>query len=241
MKYKRIALFSFLIITLLAFGWKCSMSGISGKGESVAENRDLSNFYEIYLSIDADVYYMQDSIYKVEVIAQQNILDVLETIVEGEKLDIDFKSSVWKHEPIKIYIHSPDINVFEVSGSGDIIAQNNIKSKSMNLKISGSGDIKIPSLIAEDLKIKISGSGDISVSAGKINNEIITITGSGNAELSEVAANSCEAKINGSGDILVNLSENLDARISGSGNIKYKGTPEVNSHVSGSGDVVHLR
>jgi hypothetical protein len=240
MRYKNILLISIFIIMSLSSCQKNSPWSISGKGNNITETREPGSFSAIHLSIDADVYYTQDSIYKVEVSGQGNILNVLETKVHGDKLDIGFGQPVWMHKEIKIYIHSPNITGLTLSGSGNIIAENNLKSTSMYLKISGSGKIKIPSLITGRIDVKISGSGDINVSGGATSTETINISGSGNVDMLNLLANSCEGKISGSGDILVNLTQSLDATISGSGNIKYKGTAIVNTHISGSGNVIHL-
>lgn len=229
------------IISIFIHGCKKGVLwGITGKGSNVTEVRSASGYSSIQLSIDADVSYTQDSVYYLEISAQQNIMKVLATEVDGSELKIDFKRNVWKHHQVKIIVHSPDINKLGISGSGDIAVTNSIKTGSMGLNISGSGNISIPLLIAGTLTAKISGSGDITVSDGKINSEELSISGSGNIKTENAICGNSTSKISGSGDISLHATESLNVSISGSGDISYKGKPAVTSKISGSGSLIHI-
>jgi hypothetical protein len=63
-------------------------NSIKGKGEAVTETRNLSGFNKISLALNADVSYVQDSVYFVEISAQQNVLKVLTTEISSGKLKI---------------------------------------------------------------------------------------------------------------------------------------------------------
>lgn len=214
--------------------------GIRGKGSNVTETRDLSGFDKIHLSIDGDVFYTQDSVYKVEISAQSNILAVLKSEVSAGELKFDYKRNVWDHNKIKITVHSPNIKRLSISGSGDILVQNTVTATNMELSISGSGSIYIPSLNAQSVSAGISGNGNAEITGGIVKTESFTISGSGNIFTENLNAESCVVKVSGSGNVFVNASENLDVTISGSGNVSYKGKPSITSHISGSGSLIHL-
>jgi hypothetical protein len=214
--------------------------GMKGKGENVKETRDISGFTRIDLSIDADISYTQDSIYKFEISAQPNILKILTTEVKGSTLRMEFQRNVWDHNKIKITIHSPAIEAFSISGSGDIQALNTIVSDDLDLNISGSGNISIPSLQSKKLTAKISGSGNMQISGGKADREDFSISGSGDIDVEKVIASDNSSKISGSGDMILNVTEHLDISISGSGDIRYRGRPTVDSQISGSGKLIHI-
>lgn len=229
-----------LILIALQGCRKANIWGITGKGSNETEVRDVSPFDRIELHMDGDVLYFQDSTFYMEVNGQKNILDVLDTKLDGTTLIIDFRKNVWKHHKVTITIHSPHINSFGVSGSGDIKVQNNLNSNNFNLNVSGSGNISIPSLIAQTLDAHISGSGNVQISGGSLNSSNVSVSGSGNIDALNSQATAVIAKVSGSGNISVNVVESLNVSISGSGNVKYKGSPVINSNISGSGSLIHL-
>ncbi len=213
---------------------------IKGKGELVTEIRSVTNFNKIKLDMDADVVYMQDSVFYVEISAQENLMSVIKTTVSAGELKIENTKWIRKHKNITVIVHSPTIVGFTVSGSGNINANNAITTGFMDLKISGSGNISLYSLQSGELDATISGSGNISIVNGAVNNQRATISGSGNIETLNLTAANANAKISGSGDITIRVTQLLDAVISGSGNIIYAGSAAVNATISGSGSVTHI-
>lgn len=215
-------------------------NSIKGKGETVTETRNLSGFNKISLALNADVSYVQDSVYFVEISAQQNVLKVLTTEISSGKLKIGSDKWIRKHNGIKIRIHSPDLRAVDLSGSGNFESSVNLLTAGLELTVSGSGNIAFASVHADELEAKISGSGDISVSGGAVINQKVTISGSGDLEMDHLEANHSDAKISGSGSIAVRVANQLKATISGSGDIRYRGNPVVNTSISGSGSVIHI-
>ncbi|MCX6182982.1 MAG: DUF2807 domain-containing protein [Bacteroidetes bacterium] len=227
----------------LIFFQSCSPDGawaIKGEGAQITETKDLSNFDAIELEIDADVIYVQDSVYKVEIKAQQNILAIMEVEVEGNELQLDFRRNVWKHDGIEIIVHSPHLKAMTINGSGNVNVTDTIEETSLELLITGSGNIKIAALSLQSLDAKITGSGNVTVDGGVCSSEYLTVTGSGNMDMVMLSAQSADVKITGSGEVSVAASNVLKVDVSGSGNVKYKGNPSISKDISGSGDLIHL-
>jgi hypothetical protein len=216
-----------------------SCKKVEGEGPVVTEVRNHTGFTGIDLRSSADVYYKYDSVYKVEVKAQQNILDVLITEVTNNVLVIRYKNDVKVRasEPIQVIITAPQINNIRNSGSGDIRIMNVVSSSELKADISGTGDILLNELNTLLLDANISGSGDIKVNSGMINEEKLKISGSGDIDVSHAISAKASTIISGSGNIWLNVSQNLDVTISGSGSVYYKGQPAVRSTISGSGKV----
>lgn len=215
-------------------------NSIKGKGATVTETRNLTGFNKISLDIDADVTYTQDSVYFVEISAQQNVLDVITTEISAGELEIEFSKWVRKHSNIEIIIHSPDLREVDLDGSGNFESTGMLTTTDLELEVSGSGNIVLYGVTATELDADISGSGNIYISSGVVTNEDAKISGSGNIEADDLKANNSKAKISGSGSISVWVLDQLDATISGSGDIKYKGNPITNTTISGSGSVIHI-
>jgi Putative auto-transporter adhesin, head GIN domain len=238
MKKSILAILAFLSLTLSS----CIKDKITGEGPVVTQTRSADNFSAIDLRVSGDVFFKQDTVYKLEITAQQNILDVIETHVTNNKLVIKFKNdvNVKSHEPIKIIVSAPFISGLSISGSGNINTQGPVSASSMNMSISGSGNIEMDQLTTGFIDANISGSGNIKVSGGTATEEKLRISGSGNIDLDDVAATRATTTTSGSGDVRVFASQNLSITITGSGSVYYKGNPIINTSISGSGKVIHL-
>jgi hypothetical protein len=219
-----------------------SCNKVVGTGPAVTTTRNISNFSGISLSMDATVNITQDSIYFVELIAQQNVLDILETKINGSTLCLGYKNLkyVKATEPVVINIHTPSITSLEVSGSGSMYNTQTISTSNLDLEISGSGKISLAKIEAQKITSQISGSGKISANAGFSNSLKSEISGSGDIDFISVEANDVETETSGSGTTKVHAKSNLDAEISGSGNVYYKGNPTIQSNISGSGKLIKL-
>lgn len=207
------------------------------------EKRNVREFEGISLRVPGTLYLEQGNNQEVEIEANQSTLDEIITEVENGKLIIRFPTTrfFWRNfNPGRIVIHVtvPEINSLAISGSGDIIAQDKIETRNLDLSISGSGDIKLDNLEAVNIKSSISGSGDINIEGGKTaENFTVNISGSGSVNALDFSANQVEIKIAGSGDTSIEAIEELEIRVAGSGDVYYRGNPDINSSVAGSGNI----
>ncbi|HEU4472352.1 MAG TPA: head GIN domain-containing protein [Flavisolibacter sp.] len=219
-----------------------SCEKVTGEGPVVSETRNIVNFSGVDFRVAGEVYVNQDPAYKVELNAQQNILNELETYVSNGRLVIRFKNGVKvrDYDPIRIMVSAPEINHLRLSGSGNITGTGILSSTRMDMDISGSGNINVIGLNTAFLDANISGSGNIKVNSGTATEENLKISGSGSIDLVNVAANKATTRTSGSGEMRVNASQSLNVTISGSGSVYYKGTPAVNTSISGSGRVIQI-
>lgn len=219
-----------------------SCEKVTGEGDIRTETRTLSGFSEIESRISGNVLYVQGNEHKIELTAQQNILNVIETPVINNKAIIKFRNDVRvrSHEQITVRITAPSISSVSASGSGNITVASPIVGNSLNFNLSGSGNMMLPVVTATHLEATLSGSGNISFSGGSTVTARYKISGSGGIDAQGVVARSVNATTSGSGNIKLNASEYLDANVSGSGSVFYIGNPIINASVSGSGRVRHL-
>ncbi len=226
---------------LLAF----ILTGIQVQAEE--QTRKVDPFSEISLRIGAKLHLEQGAKQNLEIVAKASTLDEIVTEVKDGKLIIRFpnKDYFWKtFQPgeITIYITTPEINGLGISGSGDIIAENEIKTKILDLGLSGSGNIRLSELSAERVKASISGSGDIVLTGKEVAEDLsVAISGSGNFKGLEFSADDVSIKVAGSGNVDVEANKNLFVRLAGSGNVTYKGRPMIDQSIAGSGKVRSAR
>ncbi|MPS81649.1 MAG: DUF2807 domain-containing protein [Achromobacter sp.] len=103
--------------------------------------------------------------------------------------------------------------------------------------IKGSGDVALADLDQQSLDLSISGSGDIEVS-GRVASLRAGVTGSGDIDAHELLAESATVAVTGSGDIECFVRSSVRARVTGSGDITVLGNPQHRDHsVSGSGKI----
>ena len=221
------------------------LTGIQIQAEE--QNRKVDPFSEISLRIGAKVHLEQGAKQNLEIVAKSSTLDEIITEVKDGKLIIRFpnKDYFWKtFQPgeVTIYITTPEINGLGVSGSGDIIAENEIKTKILDLGVSGSGNIRLSELSAERVKSSISGSGDIVLAGKEAAQDLsVAISGSGNFKGFDYSADDVSVKIAGSGNVDIEANKNLYVRLAGSGNVTYKGKPMIDQSIAGSGKVRSAR
>ena len=225
---------SFILLALMLTG---------ARVQADDQTRKVEPFTEISLRIGANVLLEQGAKQSVEITAKASTLEQLITEVKDGKLIIRFpsKNIFWndfRPGDVTIHITMPEINALGVAGSGDITADDQIKTKQIDLSVSGSGNVKLSDLTAERVKTTISGSGNIVV-AGKTTAQdlSVVISGSGNFKGMDYSANDVSVKVVGSGNVGIEAKNNLYIRLAGSGNVTYKGKPSIDQSTTGSGSV----
>ena len=220
-----------------------SCKKVVGEGDLQTETRNITDFSGVSSSIGGKVYYKIDPVYKVEITAQRNILDVIQATKINGHLLLKIKDGVRikSNEEIIVNISAPTADYLHLSGTGDLAVIGDINAVNLDMGISGTGNITASSInVTDKIKAEISGSGDINVQAGTARNEDLRISGNGKLFMDGVIAEKATTNISGSGDMQVNVSQTLDATISGSGSVYYRGHPLISTNISGSGKVKPL-
>ena len=238
------------------------ISSVSLTIAQTKETRNVDTFTKISFRVPGKLYLRQGSPQKVEIEGKKDVLEEIETEVNGDRLVIG-KEGHWmnwswgKDEDVTVYITVKDIEGISVSGSGDVIGETKISARDLDLNVSGSGNMKVEIDASGEVEADVSGSGDMYLKgkcssfdsdvsgSGKVNLSMsiaekadFGISGSGRIEASGTAGN-VKASISGSGKVLAaNLETNrCEIRISGSGDIEINVKNEIDATISGSGTV----
>jgi len=231
-----------ILLAIALSGLIACKKGVTGAGPLVSQGRVITDFKTIELQMYGDVYYTNAPTRKLEIVAQQNILDILETVITDHKLGIRFKhgNDYRESDQIRINVSGPDVNNLVTTTAGSITVINGIYSDNVVLRVYGSGDIKLNSVHASTIDAINSGSGSIKSVTGSVLVENLKSSGSGDIDLARVESKDVKAIVSGSGDIKVRATDQLHATINGSGSIYFSGFPDVSSHVSGTGRLVRF-
>ncbi|THU39872.1 DUF2807 domain-containing protein [Niastella caeni] len=235
--------FYLALCVVLLFVVSTSCEKVVGKGPVVTETRQTASFEGLEVEIPADIYFTEAPDAKIELHAQQNILDEIETPIINNTLQIRFRHSntrIKSNDGISIYVSGPNVRSLTVDGDGYLQVPAPFTPSDLHLEVNGSGSIRANNVTTSRLNASIDGSGSINVNSGNANATNLNIRGSGLLDVSGAMAKDGIANIKGSGNIRLFATATLDARITGSGTISYKGSPAVTTHVTGSGTVIHF-
>jgi len=221
---------------LLSICFLCLIIG----GASAQETRQVARFHALSVSSSFNVVLQQGSDESVRLDITGIDLDDIRTEVSDGTLKIYKKrgSRNWNNRAQgTIYITYRELDEIHSSGSSDVRCSDPLRARYFELSSSGSGNLYLRDLEAEELRARISGSSDIEVEGG-VDRQEISISGSGNYDAAELDCASTSIRISGSGDAAVVARESLKTSVSGSGDVSYWGNPQhVDTHTSGSGDV----
>jgi len=210
-----------------------------GSGEPASELRSPADFNAV-VSHSFKVVLRSGSPARVEVLADRNLLPLLETVVEdGRSLVLRWQRNTSikpRVEPtITITVPPLQLQALVVAGSGNVHGES-LQVGTLQARVTGSGDIRFSGLVADQLRLDVAGSGDV-VASGRTSKLVVSIAGSGEVRTTELLADDVEVSIAGSGDAEVQAQRTLSAKIAGSGNVVYAGDAQVSSKVAGSGSV----
>lgn len=225
-----------LIVAMVVLATSCG-TRIEGSGNVISQTREVPAFTDIQADGSYNVVITQDSVQKVVVKTDDNIMPDVRTEVDGSTLRIYFADHHRNYNPTQmtVYISSALFDDVNLSGSGNISSTNQLVSPSPKYSISGSGNIDM-SIQSQSVETVISGLGNVDLGGEAITAKH-TISGSGNVQALNLDSDFVTVSISGSGDCFVNADSTLNVTISGSGKVRYTGNPQVTTNISGSGNV----
>lgn len=201
------ALFCFLLFSFALFGSGKLYSNnnlVNGKGYLRSEFRKTTPFSGIDSHIFANINIIKSKIRNVEIIAQDNILPLIQLTERNGLLIITTGAySIQTDSTVTINIYLPSINEICLSGEGNISSECPVS------------------------KVFMSGMGNIYI-VGKTRNITILHSGSGNINLLGMKVVSAHVSISGSGSVKLYVKEKLDISVTGTGMLWYKGEPSIN-------------
>ncbi len=227
---------------------------IPGSGHMVTEERSVSDFHSVDLRGAGMLYVTQGDSQRLSVTTDDNIMPRLRTDVRNGKLVITIRPDVYRPTSLEVRVTMERVRGLYLSGSGLIEGQNQIRSDSIDIGISGAGDADLD-LMAKEVSTRLSGSGKMTVNldggslvshisgsgrsylTGRAQTHEYRVSGSGKLRAYDLMTEDTTATITGSGNCEISVSNSLDVRISGSGSVRYRGSPTINSRISGSGSV----
>jgi hypothetical protein len=224
------------VTVLLMLLSSCFYNSETGSGKIETEKRNVPAFTGIHASNAIDVEVKMGSP-AIEVEADDNIIQYVNTNVSGNTLQVGIKSGVSLHNAhIKVYITVPELTSVEANSSASVKVLDPITSHSkVSFDASSSAGIDAE-VDAPEVNADASSSGSI-VLGGRTKNYTAKVSSSAGIKSFELMSENTDVSASSSGTAEVHASITLDAHASSSGDIEYKGGGTVKSNTNSSGSV----
>jgi hypothetical protein len=201
----------------------CSKSPekIKGDGNKQTVSRTLNDFQSLALAGRYDVVIVGGMPQQVTLTADSNVLNYIQTKVEGGVLKIDVSPDVMlvTKEPPLIQISVPSLK---------------------QISVAGMAKVNVVKMRADNLNVTLSGAANLNLS-GTANKFTVAISGMSDVNAQDLVSRSADINVSGSGHVSVNASEELNVKVAGTGLIEYYGTPaKINQSISGTGRVIGI-
>lgn len=217
MKSKLFRLTLCLAVLGMFTGCIFNMGGIRGSGIIKTESREVTTFSSISFISVGRLKIQQTGKESLSIIAEDNILPVLDGRVSNQTLYISnpSRSSIDPTQPIEFIVEVKSLDRLDTNGVGSIEVKG-IQGKRLSVSLDGVGSIEI---------------------AGNVDVLELNLDGVGSFNGAELRAKQATVRNKGVGSAVVNVSEQLDATVSGIGSIEYIGSPQVKESVKGMGAI----
>jgi hypothetical protein len=191
-------------------------TGVKGSGKPGSEVRQLAAFDRVELAGSFEVDVGFGSAQRVEVTGDDNLVPLVTTEVTGSTMRVKTSKAVRPQLDLVVHVVMPRLAMAEVSGSGQVT---------------------VHGLAADDVKLSVRSSGKIAID-GVVKHVDAAVSGSGDLDAAALVAERAGAVVSGSGSIELQVTQSLFARVSGSGSVHYAGNPpDVKKDITGSGSV----
>lgn len=234
------AAFIFIIMSItftscVIDGWD---QGISGNGNVVEEDRNVTGFSGVRVSTGIDVFLTEGNDFNVTVEADENLMEVILTELSGDMLVVKTdRVNIRRAKSKKVHVTMPELTELKISSAGDCKGETPFTCDVLRLGISSAGDLSLE-VDAEEIYLDISSSGDARIS-GSTDVLDVSLSSAGDLHAFDLIAKKVDVDVSSAGDARVFATKEISMNVSSAGNIYYKGDADVvHSRSSSAGDII---
>lgn len=210
---------------------------VSGNGKVKEETRKVDIFQGISVTSGMTVHLMQGDQQKVVVVADENLHEYIETIVENGILEIKTSAGIWKAKEKKVMVTTPGLTEISGTAGSNLFADNLLEVDELNVRGSAGSNIR---LNLTGRKLDVSASSGSNIFLEGTSRELTIRTSSGaNVKAGEIITEKCSVNASSGGNTWISVLSELSANASSGGNIFYSGSPQsINVTSSSGGNVI---
>jgi hypothetical protein len=165
---------------------------------------------------------------KIEAVIEDDILKIRPKNIHDQPL-----------EKITVYANVKNLTSLNLSGSVNVTGHNTLKSKQLNLHITGTTILNLD-LKTDTLEAYIEGNSKLKLT-GDAKNQIISIMGNSHIDAKNFKTQTTKLNCSGFAQVTVNASSLLNVTSSGNSKIFYVGAPKIKKHLSGHSSLEALK
>ena len=214
------------------------MGAITAKGKDKLEKTvQVTQFDKVSLTAGFVVKYTQGLNHECTIFASPKDMEhvkaevknnqlYLSVIIDKKKMKKMKYSTSILSEDVIVNVTSPELVKASCVGSGEFIATTDIKSEDVKFDISGTGEIKLKKVTADNMTLTIAGAGDIKIDNvdAECQKTVLSVAGAGEISASFTDCDELKCSIAGAGEIeLKGKVANYSESIAGAGKIKKDG------------------
>lgn len=214
------------------------VTAIRQPARAATESRSVAGFDEVVFAVAGDLTIEQGTSETLTLEAEPAVLPKITTDVQGRRLVIGAgPGRIETQQPIRIRLGVRSLRALESRAVGAVTI-GPLKSEDLALVLAGGGSIHLDRLDeARSLDVRITGAGDVGVRGGKVKAQRLDIRGMGSYVAPGLASERADVAIDGNGQVQLAASTSLAVRIGGIGRVRYQGEPAVTRSISGIGSI----
>lgn len=202
------------------------------------ETRKPGSFTKVHSGGSWEVILQEGATEEIRIEAKGVDLDKVKTEIDGDVLSLGLVKGNYNNVSLKFYVTYRKLEGVKCSGSGEMEVKSDVTAGEFYIGLSGSGDISMKSLKADELDVNISGSANVRIDSGSVGEAEISQSGSGDFDGESLAIAELEVNKSGSGNTYVGDLGEVSVHSSGSGDLVYSGSPRMGEiKVSGSSSI----
>ncbi|MFI2742560.1 head GIN domain-containing protein [Zhouia sp. PK063] len=195
--------------------------GVQGNGNVVTENRDISeSFTQISSAQGIDIYLKQDEKTTIKVEADENLINLIQTNVNGNELVVKASKNLGMGTK-KVYITLPDVSKLSTSSGASINTENHVNIHDLDIEASSGSDIKVN--ISADNVYSSTSSGATIVLTGTAHNITAEASSGSNIKANDLEVKFANGSASSGANISFNAQDKFTADESSGGNVNNQG------------------
>lgn len=223
MKLSKFILILFACSTLVIFN--ANAQKVKGSGNVITESRSIEGFTGLRTRSNIYVELTQGP-YKMEVEAEDNVMEYVETRVVRDNLiiEIDDEIKLKSEKQVKVYLQMPDLNFAEVSEASTLSTKSVIKTPELRIEATGASNSNFI-LDVKTLRIALSGTAKLRATGFSVK-QYIKVEEASSYEASQLKSEDIDISGSGAGKAEILAFNSIFGDLSEASYCKYYGDPK---------------
>lgn len=207
---------------------------VTGSGNVITKEFDLSGFDQVEVSHAFDVEITQGDRFSVVVRVDENLEEHLRVQATGRTLEVGLAPSlsILGTPSREVEITMPSLTGLEASGASRVSVTGFKSTEALSVEVSGASSLR-GDIEAGGVTVDVSGASDVELS-GSGGDLVMDVSGAGTADLADFQVGDASIEASGASSATVNVSGRLDVEASGAAQVRYLGSPTL-GRVNSSG------